>query len=97
MWMVYQYLKSYFNSVVKIENFELTDEETSQFYAKADCNSFLKEYSLCYLCEFPLKPKEINSSGKPCFRLDFLIRKEYKFLKNVITMEDLYIYIYIYI
>ena len=39
MWMVYQYLKSYFNSVVKIENFELTDEETSQFYAKADCNS----------------------------------------------------------
>ena len=26
MWMVYRCLKSYFNSVVKIENFELTDE-----------------------------------------------------------------------
>ena len=26
MWMVYRCLKSYFDSVVKIENFELTDE-----------------------------------------------------------------------
>ena len=47
MWMVYRCLKSYFNSVVKIENFELTDDEQSQFHAKADFNSFFKEYSHC--------------------------------------------------
>ena len=51
MWMVYRYLKSYFDSIIKIEGFELTDEEKFRFHAKADCNSFLKEYSHCYLCE----------------------------------------------
>ena len=92
MWMVYRCLKSYFDSVVKIENSELTDEEKSQFHAKADCNSFLKEYSHCYLCEFPLEAKEINSPDKPtheCSRLDFVIRKEYQFLKNVMTREEI--------
>ena len=37
MWMVYRCLKSYFDNVVKIESSELTDEEKSQFYAKAGC------------------------------------------------------------
>ena len=60
MWMVCRCLKNYFDSVVKIENFKLTDEEKSRFHAKADCNSFLKKYSHCYLCKFPLEAKEIN-------------------------------------
>ena len=92
MWMVCRCLKSYVGSAVKIENFELTDEEKSQFHAKADCNSFLKEYSHCYLCKFPLEAKEINSPDKPtqeCSRLDFPIRKEYQFLKNVMTREEI--------
>ena len=92
MWMVYRCLKSYFDSVVKIENSELTDEKKSQFHAKSDCNSFLKEYSLYYLCKFSLEAKEINSPYKPthkCSRLDFVIRKEYQFLKIVMTREEI--------
>ena len=45
--MVYRCVKNYFDSVVKIQNSELTDEEKSQFHVKADCNPFLKEYSHC--------------------------------------------------
>ena len=92
MWMVYRCLKSYFDSVVKIENSELTDEKKSQFHAKSDCNSFLKEYSLYDLCKFSLEAKEINSPDKPthkCSRLDFVIRKEYQFLKIVMTREEI--------
>ena len=47
MQMVYRCLKNYFDSVVKIQNSELTDEEKSQFHVKVDCNPFLKEYSHC--------------------------------------------------
>ena len=92
MWMVCRCLKSYFGSVGKIENFELSDESKYQFHAKAYCISFLEEYSHCYLCEFPLEAKDINSPYKPtneCCRLDFVIRKEYQFLKNVMTREEI--------
>ena len=70
----------------------MSDEEKSRFHVKADCNSFLKEYSHCYFCEFPLEAREINSPDKPTrerSRLDFHIRKEYKFLKNVLTREEI--------
>ena len=92
MWMLYRCLKSYVDSVVKIENSQLTDEEKSQFHAKSDRNSFLKEYSLYYLCKFSLEAKEINSPYKPphkCSHLDFVIRKEYQFLKIVMTREEI--------
>ena len=91
MWIVYRCLKSYLGSVVNC-NFELTNEEKSQFHAKADCNSFLKKYSHCYLCEFPLEAKGINSPDKPtheCSGLDFVIRKEYQFFKNVMTRQEI--------
>ena len=65
IWMVYRCLKNYFDSVVKIQNAELTDEENVKFQAKAECNSFLKEYSHCYLCKFPLGAKEINPCDVP--------------------------------
>lgn len=92
IWMVYRYLESYFNKVVKIENSELTDAEKSQFHAKADCNSFFKKYTYCYLCKFPLKAKEINLPNKltrECSCLDFVIRREYQFLKNVLSREEI--------
>ena len=63
MSMVYRCLKSYIYSVVKSENVGLSDEEKFQFHVKADCDSFLKEYSHCYLCKFPLEAKDINSPG----------------------------------
>ena len=49
---------------------------------KAESNSFLKEYSHCCLCEFPLDAldaKEINPCDVAAWefsRLDFVIRKE---------------------
>ena len=92
MSMVYRCLKSYIYSVVKSENVGLSDEEKSQFHVKADCDSFLKEYSHCYLCKFPLEAKDINSPGTLVHewsRLDFVIRKEYQFLKNVMTREEI--------
>ena len=60
------------------------------FMLKLIAAHFLKEYNHCYLCEFPLEGKEMNSQDKPtheCSRLDFVIRKEYQFLKNVMTRE----------
>ena len=92
IWMVYRCLKNYFDSVVKIQNAELTDEENVKFQAKAECNTFLKEYSHFYLCKFPLDAKEINPCDVPtrkCSRLDFVIRKEYQFCKNVLTRDEI--------
>ena len=62
------------------------------FMLKLIAAHFLKEYNHCYLCEFPLEGKEMNSPDKPtheCSRLDFVIRKEYQFLKNVMTREKI--------
>ena len=92
IWMVHGCLKRYFQSVVKVQDFELTEEEKSQFPVKADYNSLLQKYSHFQLCEFPLEAKEINSPEEPtreCSRLDFVIRKEYEFFKNVLTREEI--------
>ena len=66
--MVCRWLKNYFDSVVKVQNAELTDKEKTRFQAKAESNSFLKGYSHCFLCEFPLDAldaKEINPCDVP--------------------------------
>ena len=66
--------------------------EKSHFDSKGECNSFLPEYQRCCLCEFPLEAKELNPPEKPtrdCSRLDSVIRKEYQFLKNVLTREEI--------
>ena len=81
-----------FQQLVKIENFELSDKKEYQFHVKAYCSSILKEYSHYYLCEFPPEAKDINSPDKPtneCCRLDFVIREEHQFLKNVMTREEI--------
>ena len=59
IWMVYRYLKISFDSVLKVQNFELTDQEKSQLHVKADCNSFLKEYSHCYFVSFLSRLKKL--------------------------------------
>ena len=90
-WMVYKCFRKYFDTVVKPKNAELTEEEKINFHNKPICNSFLDEYRRCYLCEFPLETKVLNSPDKPtrdCSRLDFVIRKEYQFLKNVVTEKE---------
>ena len=91
MWMVYRCFRKYFDTVVKPKNAELTEEEKSNIHNKATCNSFLDEYGRCYLGEFPLEKKVLNSPDKPrrdCSCLDFIIRKEYQFLKNVLTKKE---------
>ena len=92
MWMVCRCLKNYFDTVVKVKNSELTEDEKRKFHVNTHCNSFLKEYSPCYLCEFPVNAKEINYFDLPtreCSRLDFVIRKEYQLLKNVLSKDEI--------
>ena len=88
MWMVYRCLKYYFDTVVKINNYQLTQEENEDFHIFADFNPQNKKVYHCYLCEFPLECKVLNPPEKPtreCSRLHFVIRKEYQFVKNIFS------------
>ena len=90
--MVYRCFRKYFDTVVKPNNVQLTEEEKDAYHYKADCNSFLEDYQKYCLCEFPLEAKVLNSVDKPnapCSRLDFVIRKEYQFLKNILSREEI--------
>ena len=92
IWMVYRCLKSYFDTVVKINNNQLTQEEKENFYAYAEFNPKDKKVSHCYFCEFPLECKVLNLPEKPtreCSRLDFVIRKEYQFVKNIFSQREI--------
>ena len=92
MWMVCRCFCKYFDMVVKPTNAQLTEEEKDAYHYKADCNSFLEEYHKCFLSEFPLEAKVLNSVDKPnasSSRLDFVMRKEYQFLKNILSHEEI--------
>ena len=92
MWMVYRCFRKYFDTVLKPNNAQLTEEEKGAYHYTADCNSFLEEYQKCCLCEFPLEAKVLNSVDKPnasCSCLDFVIRKEYQFLKNILSRDEI--------
>ena len=91
LWMVYRCPKSYFDTVVKINNYQLTQEENENFHAYAEFNPKDNKVSHCYFCEFSLECKVLNSSEKPtreCSRLDFVIRKEYQFIKKHIFLKE---------
>ena len=90
--MVYRCFRKYFDTIVKPNNAQLTEKEKDAYHYKADCNSFLEECQKCCLCKFPLEAKVLNSVDKPnasCSRLDFVIRKEYQFLKNILSGEEI--------
>ena len=95
MWMIYQTLKRYFEIVVKANNKELTPSEKENFHSFAEFNPQDRKVSHCYFCEFPINSREINSFDTPmksCSRLDFVIRKEYHFLKNIFNKKKLLIW-----
>ena len=90
--MIYPTLKNYFNNVVKVANKELTLSEKENFRSFAEFNPQDGKVSHCYFCEFPINSREINSfdtSMKSCSRLDFVIRKEYQFLKNIFDKKEI--------
>ena len=92
MWMGYRCFRKYFDTVFKPKNGQLTEDEKDAYHYKADCNSFLEEYQKCCLCEFPLEAKVLNSVDKPnasCSCLNFFIRKESQFLKNILLREEI--------
>ena len=92
MCMVYRCLKYYFDTVVKINNYQLTQEEKEDFHIFADFDPQNKKVSLCYFCKFPLKCKVLNPPEKPtreCSWLDFVIKKEYQFVKNVFSQKQI--------
>ena len=93
MWMVYRCLNYYFDTVVKTNNYQLTQEEKEDFHIFADFNSQNKKVSHCYFCEFPLECKVLNPPEKPtreCSRLHFVIRKEYQFVKNIFLSKKIF-------
>ena len=92
MWMVYRCLNYYFDTVVQINNYQLTQEEKEDFHIFADFNPQNKKVSHCYFCEFPLECKVLNPPEKPtreCSRLHFVIRKEYQFVKNIFCQKKI--------
>ena len=92
MWMIYQTLKNYFDSVVEVANKELTISEKENFRLFAEFNPQDRKVSHCYFCEFPINWREINSFDTPLkswSRLDFVIRKEYQFLKNIFDKKEI--------
>ena len=44
MWMVYRCFRKYIDTVVKLNNAQLTEKEKNAYHYKAECNSFLDEY-----------------------------------------------------
>ena len=92
MWMVYRCFHKYFDMVVIPNKVQLTEEEKDAYHYKADCTYFLEQYQKCCLCKFLLEAKVLDSVDKPnvsCLRVDFVIRKEYQFLKNILSHEEI--------
>ena len=90
--MIYPTLNNYFDSVAKVAKKELTLSEKENFRSFAEFNPQDGKVSHCYFCEFPINSREINSfdtSMKSCSRLDFVIRKEYQFLKNIFDKKEI--------
>ena len=86
MWMVYRCLKYYFDTVVEITNYSF------HIFPFADFNAQNEKVSHCYFCEFPLEYKVLNlpeKSTRECSRLDFVIRKEYQFVKNIFSQKQI--------
>ena len=51
-----------------------------------------KKASDCHLCEFPLECKNLCNATLPtrdCTRLDFVVRKECQFLKNMFLRDEI--------
>ena len=88
--MIEMWIKKYFKTVVKVNNNELSSSEKENFPSFAEFNRQDRKVSHCYFCEFPINSKEINSFSttmKSCSQLDFVIRKEYQFLKNIFNKK----------
>ena len=54
LWMTYQALYKYFDTVVEVKNRELTDKGKSNFMNFTEYNPKDKKATHCYICEMPL-------------------------------------------
>ena len=84
--------EKYFGTVVKPNDCELSIAEKENFHSFAEFNPRDRKVTHCYLCECPIDSKICYGPDVPIAkssRLDFLIRKEYLFLKNVFTEQEI--------
>ena len=90
--MTYQTLKRYFDTVVKPANAELIEGEKERFREMfslfPENDRFKNSYIYKFLLETQLLSK-INPSTDKITRLDFIMQKEYQFLKTIITKEEM--------
>ena len=80
-------LLQWFNYKFKSERMNLSIEVSSQYKRLNPIN----DETRCCICAFPLDvtPKGITFQGTEMSYLDFLIKKEYSFLKNIYDEKDL--------
>ena len=84
--------EKYFGTVVKPNDCELPIAEKENFHSFAEFNPRDRKVTHCYLCECPIDSKICYGPDvliAKSSRLDFLIRKEYLFLKNVFTEQEI--------
>ena len=81
-------LISWFNKKTKSKNLEMELREKID-YERSHSVDLVNDK--CCICKFPLQinAKGIQATAKEMSYVDFYIRKEYKFLRNVLPEEEL--------
>ena len=77
-----------FNAKFKKENLQLSNERKKKYEVEHPINW---EKDKCCLCTFPIRinPTMSNATKETMSYTDFIIFKEYKFLKNIFSKEEL--------
>ena len=80
-------LLQWYNYKFKAERIRLSNEISTNYRRLNPVNDETK----CCICDFPLDvtPKGINFEGTEMSYSDFLIKREYSFLKNIYDEKDL--------
>ena len=92
LWMNYQTLKKYFDTVLKPAIAELTEDEKERFREMISLFPENDRFKKCYICEFPLETlilSKFNTSTDKMTRLNFIVRNKYQFLKTIFTEEKM--------
>ena len=81
-------LLKWFNKKFKLNNLELSNEEKRKYEIKHPID---RMQDRCCLCPFPLEINltSFDTNENTMSNADFIIFKEYKFLKNIFSCEEL--------
>ena len=92
LWMIYRALCKYFDTVVKVKNYELTKKENQNFQIFSEYCPQDKKSTHSYIYEFSLKShllRNFDTPSREMTTLDFVVRNEYQFLKNLFSEDEI--------